>query len=155
MTDVRRVKEYFSTRMFGYTVAEIAEDIGRPPHLVRHALTILLRAEYLTMVDGYFSRAEKRAELVAQQDSEVDPTHLIAGTAATATPNKGFGTGKGTSARILAAMSSGAAFTVAEVAFNIGLPSRQLHKRFAELVKAGKIVSNGTFFGVKDYRKAA
>lgn len=56
MTDVRRIKEYFSTRGFGYTAAEIAEDIGRPPHLVRHALTILLRAEYLTLVDGYFSR---------------------------------------------------------------------------------------------------
>jgi hypothetical protein len=72
----------------------------------------------------------------------------------TTSDNKGFGTGKGTTARIrnyfAAAWSVG---SVKEVAATLDLPARQLNKRFAELVKAGYLVSNGRFNGSADYRR--
>lgn len=59
-----------------------------------------------------------------------------------AKPAKGFGTGKGTSQRIrdVFAAYPGSVFLVKTIADRLGLPSRQLHKRFAELVKDGYLV---------------
>lgn len=54
------------------------------------------------------------------------------------TPNKGFGTGKGTTARIKELFADRqCAYTSEEIAIDLGLPSRQISKRLAELVKSG------------------
>ena len=63
-----------------------------------------------------------------------------------------YATGKGTTAAIKAAFPDIGSFcTVTEVAVRIGKPSRQLNKRFAELVKSGFLSKRGTFGGVTDY----
>lgn len=61
--------------------------------------------------------------------NEIASTNVIA--------NKGFGTGKGTTAKIKEFFSGRTYATTQEVAYAIGVPARQLSKRMSELVKAG------------------
>lgn len=58
-----------------------------------------------------------------------------------------FGTGEGTTARIKDFFGYRlAGYTAASIGDHLGLPSRQLGKRLAELVKAGYLEKNGSEF---------
>lgn len=65
-----------------------------------------------------------------------------------------FATGKGTTALIIEKMADKHTRTVAEAASELGLPARQLNKRFAELVKKGALIKAGTYLGHNEYRAA-
>lgn len=72
---------------------------------------------------------------------------VLPSTGHTAKVSKGFGTGKGTTAKITEFFSDlGLGYTVEEVASAIDVPSRQLSKRMSELVKRGILSKDGKKF---------
>lgn len=73
-------------------------------------------------------------------DNAASTTPLTFQPNVTVKPNKGYGTGTGTTARIREFFTGKSeSFTVSQIGGALGLPSRQLSKRLAELVKLGDI----------------
>ncbi len=68
--------------------------------------------------------------------------------------NKGFGTGKGTTAKIKAVFTDfNIELNSEEIAIRVEVPSRQISKRLAELVKSG-FLHKFTDMGRNTYQRA-